>query len=80
MEEPRTITLPWLCQLSRDDPDRWEKAHPSNYHVVYACPLCGWFQFHPLFYCGHCRGKLEKLGILKSYFEEWRKGKMTSGA
>jgi hypothetical protein len=73
------ITLPWMYQVVKTDPDWHTKVWPNGYKVVYACPLCGWYCYHPLAYCGHCRGKLERLGIATDYLAEWTKGKRTDG-
>jgi hypothetical protein len=78
-EKPKVITLP----RSHDDNAGWSKyfrEYPdidvSEYCDVYACPLCGWYAFHSLYNCGHCRGKLERLRILRTYYDEWKTGRM----
>ena len=75
-EQPKVIMLPWAHQLPQD---RWHELHPFDYWTIYSCPLCGWYRFHPLSYCQHCRGKLDRIGVLKSYYEEWKIGKIDSG-
>jgi hypothetical protein len=76
---PITIPAPWISQIGSNDPDRWSKCFPDGRHIVYVCPLCGWYRFHPLSYCGHCPGKLERLALDMARYNEWKKGRMTDG-
>lgn len=78
---PITILAPWIQGVDfSSGKEVWEKCFPPGRHIVFACPLCGWYRFHPLYYCGHCQGKLERLALDMSRYDEWKLGRMTDGA
>lgn len=76
---PVTIPAPWIGGTTHLDKEKWEKCFPPARHIVYVCPLCGWYRFHPLYHYGHCPGKLERLALDMTRYEEWKEGRKTDG-
>ena len=74
------IPAPWIFGAHNDfSREITERLYPHGRIIVYACPLCGWYRCHPLYCCGHCRGKLERLAVDRDRWDEWSNGRLTDG-